>query len=85
MGAIIGKNGLFQSKRLAVVLAMTLASLVSSLPARAVTCEDVRALSPALQDYWSKRLHLSAQERHLIYVACYQNYHPNVPLQLVRR
>jgi hypothetical protein len=85
MGSVIGKNRVIHSKRLTVLLAMTLAGVVSSLPAHAVTCEDVRGLSPALQDYWSKRLHLTAQERHIIWISCYQNYHPNVQMQVVRR
>jgi hypothetical protein len=41
-----------------------------------VTCDDVRALSRAEQNYWSERLHLSSEQKHRIYVACYQNYHP---------
>lgn len=41
-----------------------------------VTCDDVRSLSHAEQEYWSARLNLSAEQRHRIYVACYQNYHP---------
>lgn len=39
-----------------------------------VTCDDVRRLSPAEQNYWSERLNLSAEQRHRIYIACYQNY-----------
>ena len=39
-----------------------------------VTCDDVRRLSPAEQNYWSQRLNLSTDQRHRIYVACYQNY-----------
>lgn len=38
-----------------------------------VTCNDVRSLSAAQQNYWSARLNLSAEQRHRIYVACYQN------------
>lgn len=41
-----------------------------------VTCDDVRALSQAEQNYWSERLHLSAEQKHRIYVTCYQHYHP---------
>ena len=40
----------------------------------AFTCEDVRSLSTAQQNYWSQRLHLSASQRHVIWVACYQKY-----------
>lgn len=39
-----------------------------------ITCDDVRRLSPAEQNYWSQRLNLSSDQRHRIYVACYQNY-----------
>ncbi|HTJ01953.1 MAG TPA: hypothetical protein VL492_04115 [Methylovirgula sp.] len=41
-----------------------------------VTCDDVRALSKAEQDYWSERLHLTSEQKHRIYVTCYQHYHP---------
>lgn len=41
---------------------------------RGVTCDDVRRLSRAEQDYWSQRLNLSSEQRHRIYVACYQKY-----------
>ena len=59
---------------------------VASAPARAVTCEDVRHLSSAEQDYWSKRLNLSGEQRHQIWVACYRDYHPQRgPEQLVQR
>jgi hypothetical protein len=30
-------------------------------PAQAVTCEEVRALTPAEVDYWAKRLKVSSQ------------------------
>ena len=39
-----------------------------------ITCDDVRALSSAGRNYWSNRLNLSAQQRHRIYVSCYQNH-----------
>jgi len=38
-----------------------------------ITCDDVRALSGAERTYWSKRLNLSADQRHLIYVTCYRH------------
>lgn len=41
-----------------------------------VTCDDVRRLSPAEQDYWSHRLNLTSAMRHRIYVACYEKYDP---------
>ncbi|MGA3302019.1 MAG: hypothetical protein ABSC72_01865 [Methylovirgula sp.] len=41
-----------------------------------VSCDDVRHLSKAEQDYWSQRLNLSSAQRHRIYVACYEKYNP---------
>jgi hypothetical protein len=40
-----------------------------------VTCVEVRLLSSAERDYWSYRLNLSAEQRHRIYRACYQNHY----------
>ncbi|HKH81934.1 MAG TPA: hypothetical protein VKA03_10110 [Methylovirgula sp.] len=74
----------WRSKNIVTVLALTVATFLGSVPARAVTCEDVRGLSTAEQDYWSKQLHLSSQQRHLIYAACYLNYRPNSQ-EIVRR
>jgi hypothetical protein len=53
--------------------------MVGLLPAAAqsyngITCDDVRGLSRAEQNYWSNRLNLSAGQRHRIYVTCYQNH-----------
>jgi|HubBroStandDraft_6_1064221.scaffolds.fasta_scaffold704364_1 hypothetical protein len=49
-------------------------ALACSLPAAAaVTCEDVRALSKADQDYWSQRLGLTHAQRHQIWVECYRH------------
>lgn len=39
-----------------------------------ITCDDVRRLSSAEQNYWSQRLNLSSEQRHRIYVACYEKY-----------
>jgi hypothetical protein len=39
-----------------------------------ISCAEVRNLTTAEQDYWSDRLNLSAEQRHHIYVACYQNH-----------
>jgi hypothetical protein len=46
-------------------------TLACSLPAAAVTCEDVRALSKADQDYWSRVLGLTQAQRHQIRLQCY--------------
>ena len=56
-----------------------------SSSAQAFTCDDVRGLSSAEQDYWAKRLNISTSERHRIWVACYRDYRPGLQAQLVRR
>jgi hypothetical protein len=45
--------------------------MASSTPVLAFTCEDVRALTKAEQDYWSKRLNLTPDQRQRIWLACY--------------
>ena len=58
--------------RLLLVGCFALAStLACSVPAAAVTCEDVRALSKAEQDYWSQLLGLTHVQRHQIWLRCY--------------
>lgn len=52
----------------AIYLAMSLA------PAHAITCEDVRSLTAAKQDYWSQILNLTSAQRHKIWVKCYRDY-----------
>jgi hypothetical protein len=47
-------------------------ALAVSLPATALTCEVVRALSKAEQEHWSKRLALTSAQRHQIWLQCYQ-------------
>jgi hypothetical protein len=42
---------------------------------RGITCDDVRGLSAAGRDYWSKRLNLSTAQRHRIEVSCLQINH----------
>ena len=57
-------------------LASTAAVLMTSAtPVLAVTCDDVRALSRAQQEYWAKRLNLTAAQRHRIWLACYGQAH----------
>jgi hypothetical protein len=48
-----------------------------------VSCDDVRRLSQAEQDYWAQRLNLSSGQRHRIYVACYQKYDPHTGQDIV--
>lgn len=74
------------SKNISILLTLTIATFLGSMPARAFTCEDVRGLSTAEQNYWSKQLQLSSAQRRLIWVACYRNYHPGAQEQeIVRR
>jgi hypothetical protein len=42
--------------------------------AQAITCEDVRSLTRAEQEYWSKRLNLTREQRHQIWQACYGKF-----------
>jgi Spy/CpxP family protein refolding chaperone len=51
----------------------------STSSARAVTCEDVRSLTRAEQDYWSKRLNLTREQRHQIWQACYGKFRSGRP------
>jgi hypothetical protein len=81
MLSIIPRNKTSYSRVSIALLTMTVATCLGSLPARAVTCEDVRKLSAAEQDYWSKRLNLTSDQRHRIWLACYKDYHPNHPKQ----
>ncbi len=74
----------WSSKNIAILLALTTATFLGSVPARAFTCEDVRGLNTAEQDYWSKQLQLSSAQRHLIWVTCYRDYHPKAE-EIVRR
>jgi Spy/CpxP family protein refolding chaperone len=54
------------------LLAATTAVLVaSSIPSFAITCDDVRGLTRAEQNYWSKQLNLTPDQRHRIWVECY--------------
>ena len=65
--------------------AMLVATCFVASSAMAFTCDDVRSLSTAQQDYWAKRLHISMQDRHRLWIACYRNYRPGPQAQLVFR
>jgi|HubBroStandDraft_6_1064221.scaffolds.fasta_scaffold2724838_1 Spy/CpxP family protein refolding chaperone len=54
---------------LTAIAAVLVVASVSS--AHAVTCQDVRDLSAAEQDYWSARLNLTSAQRQQIWAACY--------------
>ncbi len=61
---------------IAIKMTLTAALLSVGAPAsgqsfQGITCDDVRSLSIAERTYWSKRLNLSAEQRHLIYATCY--------------
>jgi hypothetical protein len=59
--------------RFLIIASFALTSaLAVSLPATALTCEMVRALSKAEQDYWSQRLALTSAQRHQIWLQCYR-------------
>jgi hypothetical protein len=75
----------WRSRNIAILLGLAAATFFGSMPAHAFTCGDVRGLSTAEQDYWSKQLQLSSAQRRLIWVACYRDYHSDKPLQIVRR
>jgi len=55
----------------AIAAVLVVASLSS---VQAVTCQDVRDLSAADQEYWSKLLELTPAQRHQIWVACYKRH-----------
>ncbi|MGP8233716.1 MAG: hypothetical protein ACLQL2_13845 [Methylovirgula sp.] len=68
-----------------IAAALISVSILSS-SAMAFTCDDVRGLSHAEQDYWAKRLSISTAERRQIWLACYRDYRPGLQqAQLVRR
>ena len=68
------KGATMSSIRLSLCIAAALFILAGRSPAQAVTCDDVRALTPAEQVYWSKRLNLSREQQDQIRRAC--NLHP---------
>lgn len=70
---------------LAVAGALLISGCVLSSSAMAFTCDDVRGLSSAEQNYWAKRLGITQVERRRIWVTCYRDYHPGLQAQLVRR
>ncbi len=79
MLSIIRRNPLSRATSAAALAAIAVAVSLFSMPAHAVSCEDVRRLSAAEQEYWSKQLNLTAEQRHSIWVACYQgSKHPKV-------
>jgi Spy/CpxP family protein refolding chaperone len=79
------QNRLSRPLSAAVIGAIATTASLFSIPAHAIGCEDVRRLSTAEQDYWSKQLNLSAQQRHQIWVACYQNWKQPKSEELARK
>lgn len=47
------------------------AAVLGSGPVLAFTCEDVRGLTKAEQNYWSKQLNLTPEQRNRIWLECY--------------
>jgi hypothetical protein len=68
-------NSILLQQRLASFIGVAAFMYLSASPARAFTCEDVRRLTSAQQNYYAKLFHIGAAERHQIWVACYVNYH----------
>jgi hypothetical protein len=58
-------------------IAVGVATFFGVPTAQAVTCDDVRGLSAEQQSYWSKQLHISAYQKHVIWFACYRDYRPD--------
>jgi hypothetical protein len=56
-----------------LITVVLVALSVSLSPAAAVTCQDVRKLSAAEQEYWARRLRLTAAQRHQILATCYKS------------
>ena len=55
-----------------IVLATAVTAVMAmATPASAVTCEDVRALSPAQREYWAKRLGITSEQRRQIKAECF--------------
>ncbi len=52
-------------------MAAAVVLLTSAAPAPAASCEDVRSLTRAEQVYWSKRLNLTIEQKHRIWLECY--------------
>jgi hypothetical protein len=65
-------------------LLLVFACAISS-SALAFTCDDVRHLTFAEQNYYAKLLHISAVQRRQIWTACYRDYRPGLQAQLIRR
>jgi hypothetical protein len=63
------------------LLAATAAALIaSSTPGHGITCDDVRGLTRAEQNYWSKQLNLTSDQRRRIRAECYG---PAAPARVV--
>jgi hypothetical protein len=84
MRSLANRKMYFCSRNILALLILSMTALATSMPANAFTCDDVRGLSTAQQNYWSKRLHLSSEQRHIIWVACYRNYQSQTR-EIVRR
>lgn len=55
-----------------IVLATAVTAVLAlATPASAVTCDDIRALSPAQREYWAKRLEITSEQRQQIKAECF--------------
>jgi hypothetical protein len=70
------KSWAYAMRILTLIIAMAAVLTVGLSPVQALTCEDIRSLTKAEQAYWSKRLNLSAAQRHQIRVTCYKRHAP---------
>ncbi len=64
---------------------LLISACAASSSAQAFTCDDVRHLTAAEQNYYVKMLHISTVQRHQIWTACYRDYRPGLQAQLVTR
>jgi Spy/CpxP family protein refolding chaperone len=85
MLSIILQNTLSRPISVAVLGTLAVTASLISVPAHAVSCEDVRSLSTAEQDYWAKRLNLTPVQRHRIWVACYQGRQQQKPEEIAHK
>lgn len=74
------------SRALGAIALLALTSL-AAVPAYAISCEDVRNLTSAEQEYWAKKLNLTGEQKHSIWLARYKNYRPDraKPEEIVQR
>ena len=68
---VVGDGEMHSLNISGLIIAVAMLTIVGATSAKAVSCEDVRSLTRAEQEYWSKRLNLTREQRHQIWQACY--------------